>query len=64
MQESIKLWIDNADVVTPILKLLAELVMNRQSRLQYDMQSCMAVVLFRNIAKVICEYGKYVLIKF
>ncbi|CAK5024474.1 unnamed protein product [Meloidogyne enterolobii] len=57
MQESIKLWIDNADVVTPILKLLAELVMNRQSRLQYDMQSCMAVVLFRNIAKVICEYG-------
>ncbi|KAL7073722.1 hypothetical protein ACQ4LE_007266 [Meloidogyne hapla] len=57
MQESIKIWIDNADVTTPILKLLAELVMNRQSRLQYDMQTCMAVVLFKNIAKVVCEYG-------
>ncbi|KAF7633265.1 hypothetical protein Mgra_00007366 [Meloidogyne graminicola] len=58
MQESIKIWIDNADVTIPILKLLAELVMNRQSRLQYDMQSCMAVVLFRNVAKIVCEFGK------
>jgi exportin-7 len=57
MEESVKLWSDNADVTTPILKLIAEMTMNRQSRLTYDMHSCLAVILFRYVSKVICEYG-------
>lgn len=73
--ESIKLWIDVADLTTPILKvlklttgivknipfifeLLAELMMNRQSRLTYDMHSCTSVLLFRKISTLIVEYGK------
>lgn len=57
MEESMKLWADNADVTTPILKLIAELMLNKQSRMTYDMHNCTAVILFRNVSKVLCEYG-------
>uniref|UniRef100_A0A183BLN1 Importin N-terminal domain-containing protein n=1 Tax=Globodera pallida TaxID=36090 RepID=A0A183BLN1_GLOPA len=57
MIESVKRWTDNADVCTPILKLVAEMTMNRQSRLTYDMHSCITVVLFRHVSTVLSEYG-------
>ncbi|KAL3083211.1 hypothetical protein niasHS_011013 [Heterodera schachtii] len=57
MIESVKRWTDNADICTPILKLVAEMTMNRQSRLTYDMHSCITVVLFRHVSSVLFEYG-------
>uniref|UniRef100_A0A915DT75 Uncharacterized protein n=1 Tax=Ditylenchus dipsaci TaxID=166011 RepID=A0A915DT75_9BILA len=46
-----------ADVTTLILKLIVELTINRQSRLTYDMHSCVSVILFREVSKIICNYG-------
>lgn len=54
-----QLFSNDADVTTPILKLIAEYTLNRQSRLTYDMYSCASVVLFREVSKIICEYGKF-----
>uniref|UniRef100_A0A915D4X1 Exportin-7/Ran-binding protein 17 TPR repeats domain-containing protein n=1 Tax=Ditylenchus dipsaci TaxID=166011 RepID=A0A915D4X1_9BILA len=57
LQGAIALWPNVADVTTPILKLIAELTLNRQSRLTYDMHSCVSVILFREVSKIICDYG-------
>ena len=62
MLESVRLWTGIADLTTPILKLIVEFTMNRQSRLTYDMHTCTSVILFREVSKVICEYGMFFVI--
>lgn len=54
---SVDVWADCTEVVSPILKLLVELCQNRQQRLQFEMSSCSAVLLFREVSKIICTYG-------
>ncbi|VDK31333.1 unnamed protein product [Gongylonema pulchrum] len=54
---SVDVWADCTDVTSPALKLLAELCQNRQQRLQFEMSSCSAVLLFREVSKIICTYG-------
>lgn len=55
---SVDVWADCGDAITPIMKLLVELCQNRQQRLQYEMASCSAVLLFREVSKIICTYGE------
>ncbi|VDN84906.1 unnamed protein product, partial [Brugia pahangi] len=50
---SVDVWADCTEVVSPIMKLLVELCQNRQQRLQFEMSSCSAVLLFREVSKII-----------
>lgn len=45
-------------VTTPILRFLGELCQNRQQRLKFEMTSCSAVLLFREVSKIIVAYGE------
>jgi exportin-7 len=45
-------------MTTPVLKLMCELCQNRSQRLQFDVQSPAAILLFQQCSKIICEYGK------
>lgn len=49
-------------VTSPLLKLFAELVQNRSQRLQFDSTSPNGVLLFREASKVLCSYGKSIII--
>lgn len=57
MQFSVQKWPGCADVVTPILRLLSEMVQNRQQRLKFEMSSCSAVLLFKETSKIVSIYG-------
>lgn len=46
------------------MKLFAELVQNRSQRLQFDVSSPNGILLFREVSKIICSYGKNYLIFF
>ncbi|VDK76048.1 unnamed protein product [Litomosoides sigmodontis] len=61
LARSVDVWADCTEVVSPILKLLVELCQNRQQRLQFEMSSCSAVLLFREVSKIICTYGSRML---
>lgn len=54
------MWYHDPAVTTPVLKLFAELVVNRSQRLQFDVSSPNGVLLFREASKVMISYGKYV----
>ncbi|ULT89570.1 hypothetical protein L3Y34_008181 [Caenorhabditis briggsae] len=57
MQFSVEKWPGCADVITPILRLLSEMVQNRQQRLKFEMSSCSAVLLFKETSKIVSIYG-------
>ncbi|VDK52579.1 unnamed protein product [Anisakis simplex] len=61
LARSVEVWTNCTDVVSPVLKLLCELCQNRQQRLQFEMSSCSAVLLFREVSKIICTYGERML---
>lgn len=55
------MWHHEPQVTTPVLKLFAELVLNRSQRLQFDASSPNGILLFREASKVICSYGNHIL---
>ena len=55
---AVQLWSESAVVTTPVLKFLAEVGLNRQSRMACDMPSATSVIIFREMSKIVCEYGK------
>ncbi|KAF8784840.1 Exportin-7 like protein [Argiope bruennichi] len=57
LHRAIELWYHDPTVTTPVLKLFAELVVNRSQRLQFDVSSPNGVLLFREASKVIVSYG-------
>uniref|UniRef100_A0A0N5ABI6 Importin-11 n=1 Tax=Syphacia muris TaxID=451379 RepID=A0A0N5ABI6_9BILA len=61
MLRSVELWADCSTVMSAVLKLLVELCQNRQQRLQFEMSSCSAVLLFREASKIICSFGERLL---
>ncbi|VDD88080.1 unnamed protein product [Enterobius vermicularis] len=61
MLRSVELWVDCSAVMSAVLKLLIELCQNRQQRLQFEMSSCSAVLLFREASKIICSFGERLL---
>ncbi|TKR60380.1 hypothetical protein L596_027635 [Steinernema carpocapsae] len=61
LHRSIEIWYDSHEVTTPILKLIYELAQNKQQRLSFEMNSCMPVLLFREISKIVVTYGNSLL---
>lgn len=55
---AMELWYADPEITTPLLKLYAELALNRSQRLQVDVSSPNGILLFREASKVVCTYGK------
>ena len=53
-------WADTPEVSTPILKFVAEFVMNKTQRLAFDASSASGILLFREVSKV-CRHLTHVL---
>ena len=49
---SLEAWADSPEVATPILKFMAEFVMNKTQRLAFDASSASGILLFREVSKV------------
>ncbi|VVC45633.1 Hypothetical protein CINCED_3A018331 [Cinara cedri] len=58
---SMELWYADPEITTPLLKLYAELALNRSQRLQVDVSSPNGILLFREASKVVCTYGNNIL---
>lgn len=56
---AMELWYADPEITTPLLKLYAELALNRSQRLQVDVSSPNGILLFREASKVVCTYGKH-----
>ncbi|KAJ6961571.1 exportin-7-like isoform X1 [Populus alba x Populus x berolinensis] len=50
-------WTDTPEVTTPLLKFMAEFVLNKAQRLTFDSSSPNGILLFREVSKVIVAYG-------
>lgn len=48
-------------VTTPLLKFMAELVLNKSQRLNFDSSSPNGILLFREVSKLIVAYGSRIL---
>lgn len=59
--EALGLWYHDPFVTTPVLKLMAELVLNRSQRCQFDVTSPNGILLFREASKTIVSYGERIL---
>ena len=60
LQQCLTLWCHVPQVSTPLLKLVVELVQNKQQRLQFDVSSPSGILLFREVSKIVVTYGEYV----
>ncbi|KAI4356227.1 hypothetical protein L6164_000266 [Bauhinia variegata] len=54
-------WTDTPEVTTPLLKFMAEFVLNKAQRLTFDSSSPNGILLFREVSKIIVAYGSRVL---
>ncbi|KAL5715586.1 hypothetical protein ACHQM5_017387 [Ranunculus cassubicifolius] len=54
-------WTDTPEVTTPLLKFLAEFVLNKAQRLTFDSSSPNGILLFREVSKLIVAYGSRIL---
>ncbi|XP_027367978.1 exportin-7-A-like isoform X1 [Abrus precatorius] len=54
-------YADIPEVTTPLLKFMAELVLNRTQRLIFDSSSPNGILLFREVSKLIVAYGSRIL---
>lgn len=54
-------WTDNPEVTTPLLKFMAEFVLNKAQRLTFDSSSPNGILLFREVSKLIVAYGSRIL---
>eukprot|EP00850_Spirogloea_muscicola_P007102 SM000035S13082 [mRNA] locus=s35:297618:305506:+ [translate_table: standard] len=59
---SLEHWTDTPEVTTPLLKFMAEFVMNKTQRLTFDSSSPNGILLFREVSKLIVAYGTRVLL--
>ena len=50
-----------AQVTTPLLKFMAEFVLNKVQRLTFDSSSANGILLFREVSKLIVAYGSRIL---
>lgn len=58
---AIEQWTDTPEVTTPLLKFVAEFVINKAQRLTFDSSSPNGILLFREISKLIVAYGSRIL---
>lgn len=54
-------WADTPEVTTPLLKFMAEFVLNKAQRLTFDSSSPNGILLFREVSKLLVLYGTRVL---
>ncbi|KAF5750329.1 exportin-7 isoform X1 [Tripterygium wilfordii] len=54
-------WTDTPEVTTPLLKFIAELVLNKSQRLTFHASSANGILLFREVSKIIVAYGSRIL---
>ncbi|XP_039036143.1 exportin-7-like isoform X2 [Hibiscus syriacus] len=54
-------WSDTPEVTTPLLKFMAEFVLNKAQRLTFDSSSPNGILLFREVSKLIVAYGTRIL---
>ncbi|KAH9619691.1 hypothetical protein KSS87_015760 [Heliosperma pusillum] len=54
-------WADTPEVTTPLLKFMAEFVLNRAQRLAFDSSSANGILLFREVSKLIVAYGSRII---
>ncbi|KAK9289852.1 hypothetical protein L1049_008012 [Liquidambar formosana] len=54
-------WTDTPEVTTPMLKFMAELVLNKSQRLTFDSSSPNGILLFREVSKLVVTYGSRIL---
>ncbi|EFJ32102.1 hypothetical protein SELMODRAFT_87550 [Selaginella moellendorffii] len=50
-------WVDTPEVTTPLLKFMAEFVVNKTQRLTFESSSPNGILLFREISKLLVAYG-------
>ena len=58
---ALETYCDDPEVTTPLLKFMAEFVMNKSQRLTFDSSSPNGILLFREVSKILCAYGSRVL---
>lgn len=51
----------NVQVTTPLLKFMAEFVLNKTQRLTFDISSPNGILLFREVSKLLVAYGTRIL---
>ncbi|EYU26917.1 hypothetical protein ABFS83_02G107800 [Erythranthe nasuta] len=54
-------WADKPEVTTPLLKFMAEFVLNKGQRLTFDTSSPNGILLFREVSKLLVAYGSRIL---
>ncbi|XP_071690173.1 uncharacterized protein [Rutidosis leptorrhynchoides] len=54
-------WADTPEVTTPLLKFLAEFVLNKAQRLTFESSSVNGILLFREVSKLLVAYGSRIL---
>ncbi|XP_021857908.1 uncharacterized protein [Spinacia oleracea] len=54
-------WADTPEVTTPLLKFMAEFVLNKAQRLTFDSSSANGILLFREVSKLVVAYGSRIL---
>ncbi|XVF00108.1 hypothetical protein REPUB_Repub03eG0256800 [Reevesia pubescens] len=54
-------WTDTPEVTTPLLKFMAEFVLNKAHRLTFDSSSPNGILLFREVSKLLVAYGTGIL---
>ncbi|XP_071721383.1 uncharacterized protein [Rutidosis leptorrhynchoides] len=59
--KGISRWADTPQVTTPLLKFMAEFVLNKAQRLTFDSSSPNGILLFREVSKLVVAYGSRIL---
>uniref|UniRef100_A0A165YIR9 Importin N-terminal domain-containing protein n=1 Tax=Daucus carota subsp. sativus TaxID=79200 RepID=A0A165YIR9_DAUCS len=59
--KAITYWADTPEVTTPLLKFVAEFVLNKSQRVTFDMTSANGILLFREVSKLLVTYGSRIL---
>lgn len=54
-------WSDTPEVTTPLLKFVAEFVLNKAQRVTFDSSSPNGILLFREVSKLVVAYGSRIL---
>ncbi|KAL3829837.1 hypothetical protein ACJIZ3_018639 [Penstemon smallii] len=54
-------WADTPEVTTPLLKFMAEFVLNKAQRLTFEISSPNGILLFREVSKLLVAYGSRIL---
>ncbi|CAA3005621.1 exportin-7 isoform X1 [Olea europaea subsp. europaea] len=54
-------WADTPEVTTPLLKFMAEFVLNKAQRVTFDTSSPNGILLFREVSKLLVAYGSRIL---